>query len=40
MPNRCPSAMIAMDSIFTPIVKVNYTVEDTRVGQINDLRSV
>ena len=26
----------AMDSIFTPIVKVNYTVEDKRVGQSND----
>ena len=25
-----------MDSIFTPIRKVNYTVENTRVGQITD----
>ena len=28
--------VIAMDSIFTPIHKVNYTVEDKRVGQSND----
>ncbi len=28
--------MIPVDSIFTPIVKVNYTVEDTRVGQITN----
>ena len=28
--------MIPIDSIFTPIVKVNYTVEDTRVGQITN----
>jgi len=27
---------IAIDSIFTPIVKVNYTVENTRVGQRTD----
>ena len=27
---------IHMDSIFTPIVKVNYTVEDKRVGQSTD----
>ena len=31
-----PIGVIAMDSIFTPIVKVNYTVEDKRVGQSND----
>ncbi len=31
-----PIGMIPMDSIFTPIKKVNYTVEDTRVGQITD----
>lgn len=31
-----PIGMIPMDSIFTPIRKVNYTVEDTRVGQITD----
>jgi len=28
--------MIPVDSIFTPIVKVNYAVEDTRVGQITN----
>ena len=28
--------VIAMDSIYTPVTKVNYTVENTRVGQITD----
>ena len=28
--------VIAIDSIYTPILKVNYTVENTRVGQITD----
>jgi DNA-directed RNA polymerase subunit alpha len=28
--------IIPIDSIFAPIIKVNYTVEDTRVGQITD----
>lgn len=28
--------VILMDSIFTPVHKVNYTVENTRVGQITD----
>jgi DNA-directed RNA polymerase subunit alpha len=28
--------VIPMDSIFTPIRKVSYTVEDTRVGQVTD----
>ena len=28
--------MIPIDSIFTPIKKVNYSVSDTRVGQITD----
>lgn len=27
---------IAIDSIYTPVLKVNYTVENTRVGQITD----
>ena len=27
---------IAVDSIYTPVLKVNYTVENTRVGQITD----
>ena len=31
-----PIDVIAIDSIFTPIRKVNYTVEDTRVGQATD----
>jgi DNA-directed RNA polymerase subunit alpha len=28
--------MIPIDAIYTPLRKVNYTVEDTRVGQITD----
>ena len=31
-----PIGEIAVDSIYTPITKVNFTVEDTRVGQITD----
>jgi len=31
-----PIGVIPVDSIFTPIRKVNYTVVDTRVGQITD----
>ncbi|MEA5047257.1 MAG: DNA-directed RNA polymerase subunit alpha [Eubacteriales bacterium] len=31
-----PIGEIAVDSIFTPISKVNFTVENTRVGQITD----
>ena len=31
-----PIGVIPVDSIFTPIRKVNYTVENTRVGQITD----
>ncbi len=31
-----PIGVIAIDSIFTPIRKVNYTVEDCRVGQVTD----
>ncbi len=31
-----PIGVIPMDAIFTPLRKVNYTVEDTRVGQITD----
>ncbi|HEY3315398.1 MAG TPA: DNA-directed RNA polymerase subunit alpha [Bacillota bacterium] len=31
-----PIGVIPMDSIFTPIYKVNYTVEATRVGQITN----
>ncbi|MCC8023219.1 MAG: DNA-directed RNA polymerase subunit alpha [Clostridiales bacterium] len=29
--------VIAIDSIYTPVLKVNYTVENTRVGQQTDL---
>lgn len=35
-----PIGVIPMDSIFTPIRKVSYTVEDTRVGQETDLDSL
>ena len=31
-----PIGEIAVDSIYTPITKVNFTVDDTRVGQITD----
>jgi len=33
---KTPIAVIPMDSIFTPVVKVNFTVENTRVGQVTD----
>ena len=28
--------VIAVDSIYTPVLKVNYQVEDTRLGQVTD----
>lgn len=31
-----PIGVIAIDSIYTPVLKVNYTVENTRVGDITD----
>jgi len=31
-----PIGVIAIDSIFTPIRKVNYVIENTRVGQVTD----
>ncbi|HOM02977.1 MAG TPA: DNA-directed RNA polymerase subunit alpha [Acetivibrio sp.] len=31
-----PIGVIPIDSIFTPVNKVNYTVENTRVGQVTD----
>ena len=31
-----PIGVIPIDSLFTPITKVNFTVTDTRVGQITD----
>ena len=33
---QMPIGVIPVDSIYTPIRKVNYTVEDTRVGQVTD----
>ena len=35
MPNM-PIGVIPMDSLFTPVTKVNFAVENTRVGQITD----
>ena len=35
MPNM-PIGTIAVDSIYTPVYKVNYTVENTRVGNMTD----
>ena len=32
-----PSDMIAVDAIFSPVLRVRYKVENTRVGQITDL---
>lgn len=32
-----PSDMIALDAIFSPVLRVRYKVENTRVGQITDL---
>lgn len=31
-----PIGVIPIDSIFTPVIKVNYRVEETRVGQMTD----
>ena len=31
-----PVGLIPVDSIYTPVKKVNYTIENTRVGQITD----
>ena len=31
-----PIGVIAIDSIYSPVLKVNYTVDNTRVGQITD----
>ena len=35
--SRKASDMIALDAIFSPVVRVRYKVENTRVGQITDL---
>jgi len=32
-----PSDMIALDAVFSPVLRVRYKVENTRVGQITDL---
>lgn len=34
--DKAPLGTIAVDSIYTPVLKVNYTVENTRVEQITD----
>ncbi len=34
---QLPIGTIAIDSIYTPVLKVNYSVENTRVGQQTDL---
>ncbi len=34
---RKPSDMIALDAIFSPVLRVRYKVENTRVGQMTDL---
>lgn len=31
-----PIFVIAVDSIYTPVLKVNYSVSDTRIGQVTD----
>ncbi|MDA8344688.1 MAG: DNA-directed RNA polymerase subunit alpha [Thermaerobacter sp.] len=31
-----PIGVIAMDAMFSPITRVNYAIEDTRVGQVTD----
>jgi DNA-directed RNA polymerase subunit alpha len=35
--NRKGSDMIALDAVFSPVVRVRYHVENTRVGQMTDL---
>ena len=34
--NEYPIGVIAVDSIYTPVLNVNYKVENTRVGQVTD----
>ncbi len=36
MGGNMPIDVIAVDSIYTPVLKVNYKVEDTRLGQVTD----
>ena len=33
---QAPLGSLPVDSIYTPVLKVNYSVENTRVGQITD----
>ena len=35
-PEECPVGFIPVDSVFSPVRKVTYDVQDTRVGQITD----
>ncbi len=35
-PEEAPVGLIPVDSVFSPVRKVTYSVEDTRVGQITD----
>lgn len=35
-PEEAPVGLIPVDSVFSPVAKVSYEVEDTRVGQITD----
>jgi DNA-directed RNA polymerase subunit alpha len=35
-PEEAPVGLIPVDSVFSPVRKVSYEVEDTRVGQITD----
>ncbi|MGB0719401.1 MAG: DNA-directed RNA polymerase subunit alpha, partial [Bdellovibrionales bacterium] len=39
-PEECPVGLIPVDSVFSPVRKVSYEVEDTRVGQITDYDKV
>lgn len=39
-PEECPVGLIPIDSVFSPVRKVTYEVEDTRVGQITDYDKV
>ena len=38
--NRVHSDMIAIDAVFTPVLRVRYQVENTRVGQDTDLQKL
>jgi DNA-directed RNA polymerase subunit alpha len=38
--NRVHGEMIALDAVFTPVLRARYTVESTRVGQDSDLQQL